>query len=479
MGVNDQRRAVLLAVDDDADALDRIAGELRQRYGSRLQRPLRALAPTRARGARADARGGRPGRARARQPVAGRTTPARSCSRYVKHVHPRAKRGLMVDFGDWGIERTAEAILSAMALGHIDYYVLKPWASPDEFFHRTITEFLHEWRRHVGQRHRGGRGRRRAVVAAGARAHHAAEPQRRSRTSSTRATAPRAGASCASARARTRDVPVVRHPRARSPRSTRPRGAGSHAPTASPRSSTAHATSTSSWSAPGPPAWRPPSPPPPRACARWSSSARRSAARPGSSSLIRNYPGFSRGVSGAELAQRAYQQAWVFGAKLLLTQSVIGMQALGRPPRGRALRRQPGDRARRGARHRRVLPAARHPRARGAERRRRLLRRVGLGCAGAHRPGRVHRRRRQLGRPGRDAPAPLRAPRVHRRARHRRSRTSMSQYLRDTIAAQPDDIEVLLDTEVVGGGGEGRLAAPRAPERRRRGSGPSMPRRCS
>ena len=33
----------------------------------------------------------------------------------------------------------------------------------------------------------------------------------------------------------------------------------------------------------------------------------------GSSSLIRNYLGFSRGVSGAELAQRAYQQAWVFG----------------------------------------------------------------------------------------------------------------------------------------------------------------------
>ena len=36
----------------------------------------------------------------------------------------------------------------------------------------------------------------------------------------------------------------------------------------------------------------------------------------GSSSLIRNYLGFSRGVSGAELAQRAYQQAWVFGTQL-------------------------------------------------------------------------------------------------------------------------------------------------------------------
>src|SRR3546814_6954490 len=33
------------------------------------------------------------------------------------------------------------------ALAHIDYYVLKPWQSPDELFHRTISEFLHEWRR--------------------------------------------------------------------------------------------------------------------------------------------------------------------------------------------------------------------------------------------------------------------------------------------------------------------------------------------
>ena len=38
----------------------------------------------------------------------------------------------------------------------------------------------------------------------------------------------------------------------------------------------------------------------------------------GSSSRIRNYLGFARGVSGAELAQRAYQQAWVFGARFLL-----------------------------------------------------------------------------------------------------------------------------------------------------------------
>ena len=34
-----------------------------------------------------------------------------------------------------------------MACGRMDYYVLKPWRRADEFFHRTVTEFLHEWER--------------------------------------------------------------------------------------------------------------------------------------------------------------------------------------------------------------------------------------------------------------------------------------------------------------------------------------------
>ena len=41
---------------------------------------------------------------------------------------------------------------------------------------------------------------------------------------------------------------------------------------------------------------------------------------------IRNYLGFSRGLSGAELAQRAYQQAWVFGATFLLTREVVDIE---------------------------------------------------------------------------------------------------------------------------------------------------------
>ena len=50
----------------------------------------------------------------------------------------------------------------------------------------------------------------------------------------------------------------------------------------------------------------------------------------GSSALIRNYLGFPRGISGAELAQRAYQQAWVFGTRFLLMRRVTALRAEGR-----------------------------------------------------------------------------------------------------------------------------------------------------
>jgi thioredoxin reductase (NADPH) len=41
-----------------------------------------------------------------------------------------------------------------------------------------------------------------------------------------------------------------------------------------------------------------------------------------SSSSIRNYLGFPRGVSGKELARRAHEQAWVFGARLAFIQRI-------------------------------------------------------------------------------------------------------------------------------------------------------------
>ncbi len=45
-----------------------------------------------------------------------------------------------------------------------------------------------------------------------------------------------------------------------------------------------------------------------------------------SSSLIRNYLGFPRGVSGRRLAQQAYEQAWVFGANFVFMQRVTDLR---------------------------------------------------------------------------------------------------------------------------------------------------------
>jgi thioredoxin reductase (NADPH) len=49
----------------------------------------------------------------------------------------------------------------------------------------------------------------------------------------------------------------------------------------------------------------------------------------GTSSLIRNYLGFPRGISGGELTRRAYQQAWLFGAKYVLARAAQGLRARG------------------------------------------------------------------------------------------------------------------------------------------------------
>jgi thioredoxin reductase (NADPH) len=49
----------------------------------------------------------------------------------------------------------------------------------------------------------------------------------------------------------------------------------------------------------------------------------------GTSSNIRNYLGFPYGLSGDELTQRAFQQAWLFGADLILAQAATRLRASG------------------------------------------------------------------------------------------------------------------------------------------------------
>jgi thioredoxin reductase (NADPH) len=66
---------------------------------------------------------------------------------HVRRLHPHAKRALLVSANAWADDATAGAIRGSLALGRIDHYVLRPAGSPDEVFHEAISDFLLEWAR--------------------------------------------------------------------------------------------------------------------------------------------------------------------------------------------------------------------------------------------------------------------------------------------------------------------------------------------
>ncbi|HKH08945.1 MAG TPA: hypothetical protein VKA62_08350, partial [Agromyces sp.] len=68
---------------------------------------------------------------------------------------PDVRRGLVIEWGSWADRATADAVLDLMTHVQIDYYVVRPVHSPDESFHRAITDFLREWEAAAGKRHRG------------------------------------------------------------------------------------------------------------------------------------------------------------------------------------------------------------------------------------------------------------------------------------------------------------------------------------
>ncbi|MEA2496826.1 MAG: thioredoxin reductase [Thermoleophilaceae bacterium] len=141
-------KPVILAVDDDPLALDRVVDELRRRY----LRDYDVVGASSAEAALARIESLAQPLALVladqwlREPhVTGETLLSRTRER-----HPGAKRALLVEWGAWGDAATEQAILRAMATGLIDYYVIKPWRSPDESFHRAITDFLQEWMSGIG-----------------------------------------------------------------------------------------------------------------------------------------------------------------------------------------------------------------------------------------------------------------------------------------------------------------------------------------
>jgi thioredoxin reductase (NADPH) len=65
----------------------------------------------------------------------------------VRELHPMARRGLLVE---WGDRSCNGPLLEAMSLGSVDYFVIKPRVEPDEEFHQAIGGFLADWARLQG-----------------------------------------------------------------------------------------------------------------------------------------------------------------------------------------------------------------------------------------------------------------------------------------------------------------------------------------
>jgi thioredoxin reductase (NADPH) len=445
-------KPVLVVVDEDEAALERVVAELSRRYGSDfevLRRStasdgLNALQALRDQGADVAV-------VLAAQSEFG-DSGAALLSR-VRGLFPRAQRGLLVEWGVWRTPESAAPVLRAMELGHMEYYVLKPWHSPDELFHRTVAEFVHEWSR-------GAPARQRELTVV-------ADPElpraRELHSLLTRNGVPHAFCSPKSPQGRramqradgmSTDLPVVIPWRGEAlvdPSNVElAQSYGMHTDLGDRRDYDVVVVGAG---------------PSGLSIAVGAASEGLSTlvveeeaigGQAGSSSLIRNYLGFSRGITGAELAQRAYQQAWVFGARFVLMRRATSLRSEG-DRHVVTLSGDVGDATSRvvvlatGVTYRRLGVAA-------------LEDLVGAGVfygasisqaqaltgqqvyivGGGNSAGQAAM---YVSRFAAQVTLVIRAPSLM---------ASMSAYLRKQIAAVPN-IAVLGDTEVVDGGGDGRL----------------------
>lgn len=322
-------RPLLLAVDPDPQSLARIEHELSRRFGS----DYRVRGESDGRSALTTLEGA----AQCGDPVALvladpwlSDVPGTELLGHVRTLHPDAGRALLVPWGSWADRRTAEEILRAMAHGEINYYVLKPWTSPDELFNRTVAEFVQAW-----SRTRVNRGREVVVVGAA----------RDVRGHEIRSLLGRNGIPHAFLdRGTPEAVAVLRGLDVPDPESdTGPLVVQLAALGGRVLVDPSDAEVCEAWGirteledadrdvdvlvvGAGPAGL---------AASVYGSSeglrvlcveSHALGGQAGTSSLIRNYLGFSRGLSGAELAQRGFQQAWVFGARFVLSKQVTRLE---------------------------------------------------------------------------------------------------------------------------------------------------------
>lgn len=237
--------------------------------------------------------------------------------RRVHQLHPTAMRVLLIR---WGDRSSADPILRALSLGAFDYYVPKPSTPPDEQFHFPIGQFLYDWARAhgagfkpvriVGQRGTARLHQLQDVLSRNGILYEFHEPD----SNDGRELAEAAGMSAddlplvfvldtplanpsnaqiadsfgvnTAALERTLDLIIV---------GAGPAGLGAAVYAASEGLDTLIVEREAL------------------------------GGQAGTSSLIRNFLGFPTGISGASLATRAYEQAWLFGAGFHLMHDVTAL----------------------------------------------------------------------------------------------------------------------------------------------------------
>jgi thioredoxin reductase (NADPH) len=240
----------------------------------------------------------------------------------VRVLHPHAQRGLLIEWRSWGDGRTGEAILQAMADRQIDYYVIRPSRSPDELFHQSVSTFLLEWAnarrvsphtvRIIAEAWTGRAYELRDVLGRCAVPHAfllADSPDGRALVTRTGDQAP---------------LPLVIFPDGTVlANPTNLELASATGATIDPKEREFDVVIVGAG-----PAGR-------SAAGYGASEGFRTlvvddggiGGQATSSSLIRNYLGFPRGVSGRRLAESAYEQAWVFGARFAFMHNATSIRA--------------------------------------------------------------------------------------------------------------------------------------------------------
>lgn len=440
---------VLLAVEEDPAALSDVERELRDRY-ARSYRIIGTHSPDEALRELtklADA-GEEVALVIAAQWLSGTT--GSELLEQVGQLHPHAKRGLLIPWRAWAHQPTAEAIFDSMSLGRINYYLLRPAGPSDELFHHAVSSFLLEWAKDrriaahtihvVGESWTGRAYELRNIL------HRCAIPHDFSLADSSK------GRELLAKAGGEPELPLI----------ALPDGKFLSNPT---DLEIAEATGTSidpehdefdvAIVGAGPAGLS--------AAVYGASEGLRTVVidqggiggQATSSTLIRNYLGFPRGVSGRTLAEQAYEQAWVFRARFAFMQEVCGLHREG----DRLFLSMAGDR-RVSARAVVLATGVTYRRLGVSELESLTGAGVFYGGSAADAPAMTGKDAYIVGGANSAGQAALHLARHARRVtlvvRAESIGKGMSHYLCQEIGATPN-IEVRTDTTVVGGGGDGHL----------------------